>query len=136
MNVNVSDDVAGASSQCLEKLQKVADDPATRSNWKLWLNQCHSHITLLLIRNLFFALRNSLSSSGRSYLKIESAPQTTNVAFSTTFSRLEFANCIVLWLRCWLLPANFTTQEEWHWYWTICSARRRGLRIRGLERAC
>lgn len=54
MNVNVSDDVAGVSCECLQKLRNVPHDPATRQIEALILNQRHSHITLLLtLRNLF-----------------------------------------------------------------------------------
>jgi hypothetical protein len=69
--------------------------------------------------------------SVESYLGIELEPPTTSVSFSTTISQSELA----VWFSCWFLPANFTKQEEWHWSWKICSARRRGLRICGLERA-
>jgi hypothetical protein len=114
MNVNVSDDVAsvffvGSS----KRLQEIRVIPQHIKIEALLLNQRHSHITLLLtLRNLFFVLRNSLSSSGRSYLKDRAGTSDNKRVVLYPFSRLELANCIPVWFRCWFLPANFTRQEE------------------------
>jgi hypothetical protein len=97
MNMNVSDNVAGVVlSVAREGVRRVRMLPQRVKIEALLLNQRHSHITLLLtLPNLFFTLRNSLSSLGRSYLKIERAPQTISVAFSTAVGTSQLHSSLV-----------------------------------------